>query len=211
MAAKMDERSAGSRGWTLTDIPHPEDFGDRVLVTVLSTEDLTAEQRCSIAEVCIAAHNNAAFANLFNYIKSGGRHFLAYRGRELASHAVVTTRWVQPEGLTVLKTAFVDAVSTLPAYQGLGYPSAVMRRLAAARFASPIAPRALAIEVAKRPRSLPGSALHRCRAGSPEARRKTLTGAGPMGSCTSAGSAGAGHVGLIPDATALCRLPGNQR
>jgi aminoglycoside 2'-N-acetyltransferase I len=131
MAAKMDERSAGSRGWTLTDMPHPEDFGDRVLVTVLSTEDLTAEQRCSIAEVCIAAHNNAAFANLFNYIKSGGRHFLAYRRRELASHAVVTTRWVQPEGLTVLKTAFVDAVSTLPAYQGLGYASAVMRRLAA--------------------------------------------------------------------------------
>ncbi|MGZ4734935.1 MAG: GNAT family N-acetyltransferase [Acidimicrobiia bacterium] len=45
------------------------------------------------------------------------------------SHAVVTTRWVQPEGQPVLKTAFVDAVSTLPMYQGLGYGGTVMRRL----------------------------------------------------------------------------------
>jgi len=109
MATKMDER----------------------LVTVLSTEDLTAEQRFSIVEVCIAAHDNPAFANLFNDITWRGRHFLAYRGPELVSHAVVTTRWVQPKGMTVLKTAFVDAVATLPPYQGLGYASAVMRRLAA--------------------------------------------------------------------------------
>ena len=101
-----------------------------MLITVLSTEDLSSEQRSSIVEVCIAAHDNGAFANLFNHIKSGGRHFLAYRGGELVSHAVVTTRWVQPEGLGVLKTAFVDAVATLPAQQGLGYASAVMRRLA---------------------------------------------------------------------------------
>src|SRR5262249_53480351 len=102
-----------------------------LIVTVLSTENLTAEQRSSVVDVCIAAHDNAAFANLFDAIKSGGRHCLAYRGHELVSHAVVTTRWVQPEGVRVLKTAFVDAVATLPAYQGLGYASAVMRRLAA--------------------------------------------------------------------------------
>jgi aminoglycoside 2'-N-acetyltransferase I len=47
------------------------------------------------------------------------------------SHAVVTTRWVQPEGQPVLKTAYVDAVSTMPTYQRQGYASAVMRRLAA--------------------------------------------------------------------------------
>ena len=101
-----------------------------MIVTVLFTEDLTVEQRSSIVEVCVAAHDNHAFANLFNHIKSG-RHALAYRGGEIVSHAVVTTRWVQPEGLGVLRTAFVDAVATLPAYQGLGYASAVMRRLAA--------------------------------------------------------------------------------
>jgi aminoglycoside 2'-N-acetyltransferase I len=81
--------------------------------------------------VCIAAHDNEDFKNLFTYIPSGGRHFLGYRGAELVSHAVVTTRWVQPEGLHELKTAFVDAVSTHPDHQLRGYSTAVMRRLAA--------------------------------------------------------------------------------
>jgi aminoglycoside 2'-N-acetyltransferase I len=48
----------------------------------------------------------------------------------LVSHAVTTTRWLQPENLTLLKTAYVDAVATLPAYQGQGFGSALMRRLA---------------------------------------------------------------------------------
>lgn len=43
---------------------------------------------------------------------------------------MVTTRWLQPEGQPVLKTAYVDAVATLPRYQGLGYASAVMCQLA---------------------------------------------------------------------------------
>jgi len=102
-----------------------------VPVTVLSSGDLTAAQRSLVVALCIAAHGNVAFAKLFSNINWGGRHFLAYRGRELVSHAVVTTRWLQPDGLGVLKTGFVDAVATLPAYQGLGYASAVMRRLAA--------------------------------------------------------------------------------
>jgi aminoglycoside 2'-N-acetyltransferase I len=48
----------------------------------------------------------------------------------LVSHAVVTTRWLQPDGQPELKTAYVDAVATLPAYQGQGYGSAVMLELA---------------------------------------------------------------------------------
>ena len=111
-------------------MPQPDDTNADVIVRVLSTDDLTAAQRSAIVAVCIGAHDNAAFATLFDHIKSGGRHFLAYRERELVGHAVVTTRWVQPAGLGVLKTAFVDAVATLPAYQGLGYASAIMRRLA---------------------------------------------------------------------------------
>jgi aminoglycoside 2'-N-acetyltransferase I len=44
----------------------------------------------------------------------------------------VTTRWLQPEGLPLLRTAYVDAVATSPAQQGRGVGSAVMRRLASA-------------------------------------------------------------------------------
>jgi len=99
---------------------------------MLTTEELTGAQRSAVIGVCIAAHDSEDFRNLFTtFIPSGGRHFLVYRGLELVSHAVVTTRWVQPEGQRELKTAYVDAVSTLPMYQGLGHGSAAMNRLAA--------------------------------------------------------------------------------
>jgi aminoglycoside 2'-N-acetyltransferase I len=101
-------------------------------VEVLATEDLSEARRTAIVDVCIAAHNEENFRNLFlKFIPSGGRHFLGHVGDELVSHAVVTTRGAQPAGLPVLRTAFVDAVSTLPAYEGQGCGSAVMRRLAA--------------------------------------------------------------------------------
>ena len=100
------------------------------IVTLTPTEDLDPATRAAIIQVCIAAHQNEDFQNLFSYIPSGGRHFLAYQTTELVSHAVVTTRWLQPEGQPILKTAYVDAVSTLPTHQGQGHGSAVMRHLA---------------------------------------------------------------------------------
>jgi aminoglycoside 2'-N-acetyltransferase I len=101
-------------------------------VEAFATEDLSEARRNEIIDVCIAAHDEENFRNLFlRYIPSGGRHFLGFEGDVLVSHAVVTTRGAQPEGLPVLRTAFVDAVSTQPEYEGQGYGSAVMRRLAA--------------------------------------------------------------------------------
>ena len=100
------------------------------ILTSACTEDLSPSLRAAIIKVCRAAHQNEDFKHLFSHIPLGGRHFLAYRETELVGHAVVTTRWLQPEGQPVLKTAYVDAVATLPAYQGLGYGSAVIQYLA---------------------------------------------------------------------------------
>jgi aminoglycoside 2'-N-acetyltransferase I len=81
--------------------------------------------------VCLAAHENDEFRHMFTkYFASGARHFLGYDADTLVSHAVVTTRGAQPEGLPILRTAFVDAVSTLPAHQHRGHGSATMQRLA---------------------------------------------------------------------------------
>ena len=102
-----------------------------IAVSIFTTEELTNAQRSDVIDLCIAAHEIEDFRNLFTHIPSGGRHFLAHHGTELVSHAVVTTRWAQPEGERLLKTAYVDAVSTLPRYQGRGHASAVMARLAA--------------------------------------------------------------------------------
>lgn len=101
-------------------------------VTSARTEDLNTATRTSIIQVCLAAHQEEDFKNLFSYVPSGGLHFLAYQGDDLVSHAMVTTRWLQPEGLPMLKTAYVDAVATLPTYQRQGIGSTLMHHLASA-------------------------------------------------------------------------------
>ena len=101
-----------------------------IFLTSNRTEELEDATRADIIRVCIEAHQEEDFKNLFTYVPSGGWHFLAYRGEQLVSHAVVTTRWLQPEGQPELKTAYIDAVATLPAVQGEGYASALLRQMA---------------------------------------------------------------------------------
>jgi aminoglycoside 2'-N-acetyltransferase I len=87
--------------------------------------------RDAVCRLCIEAHQMPGFCRLFYYLPSDGLHVLAYKGRTLVGHALVTTRWLQPENLPVLRTGYVDAVATSPAYQGQGIGSAVMQQLAA--------------------------------------------------------------------------------
>lgn len=101
-------------------------------VVAQRTGELDDAPRANIIALCIAAHQNEDFRNLFAYFPNGGLHLLGYEGAELVGHAVVTTRWLQPAGLPPLKTGYVDAVSTAPARQGQGIGSAVMRGLAVA-------------------------------------------------------------------------------
>lgn len=97
-------------------------------IRIRRTRQLDAALRAIIVELCTEAHDTD-FSRLFFYLPTDGLHFIAYRDDQIVSHAVVTTRWVQPERLPVLRTAYVDAVATLPAYQRRGYGSAVMREL----------------------------------------------------------------------------------
>src|SRR6516225_290124 len=101
-------------------------------VRIFTSEELAAAGlRQPVIDVCLAAHENDEFNHMFTkYFPSGARHFLAFDGGALVSHAVVSTRGVQPEGLPILRTAFVDAVSTLPSRQHEGFGSATMQRLA---------------------------------------------------------------------------------
>lgn len=105
-------------------------MNNTIQLTIIPTDDILPDLRTAIVQLCIAAHQEEDFQHLFSYIPAGGRHFLMYQDQELASHAVVTTRWLQPEGHPKLKTAYVDAVATHPAHQGQGYGSALMRFLA---------------------------------------------------------------------------------
>jgi aminoglycoside 2'-N-acetyltransferase I len=98
-------------------------------IRIRRTRQLDVTTRVVVVELCTAAHGED-FSRLFLYLPADGLHFIAYHHDQIISHAVVTTRWAQPERFPILRTAYIDAVSTLPAYQRRGYGSAVMRELA---------------------------------------------------------------------------------
>lgn len=104
-------------------------MAEKLSLKIALTQDLNEATRSAVVDLCTEAHQ-VDFGPLFSFLPPEGRHFLAYLGNELVSHAVTTTRWLQPENLPLLQTAYVDAVATLPAYQGRGFSSALMRRLA---------------------------------------------------------------------------------
>jgi aminoglycoside 2'-N-acetyltransferase I len=99
-------------------------------IRVRRTHQIDAATRVAIVELCTAAHNKD-FSRLFFHLPADSLHFVAYHADQIVSHAVVTTRWVQPEWVPNLRTAYVEAVATLPAYQRRGYGSAVMHELVA--------------------------------------------------------------------------------
>ena len=96
------------------------------------TSELDETARADVMQLCRDAHKEPDFENLFSYLPPEALHVLALSGEKLVGHAVVTNRWLQPEGLPLLRTAYVDAVATSPAGQGRGVGTAVMRRLAVA-------------------------------------------------------------------------------
>ena len=95
------------------------------------TRDLGDAERSEIVTVCTAAHG-IDFGPLFTFLPPECLHIVGSAEGRIVGHAVVTTRWLQPAHLPLLKTAYVDAVATHPSYQGQGIGSAVMRHLAAA-------------------------------------------------------------------------------
>ncbi len=105
-------------------------MASRIYIRIRRTRELDALARATLVELCTAAHQ-ADFSHLFYELPADGLHFIAYLDEQIVSHAVVTTRWLQPERRPILRTAYVDTVATLPAYQRRGYGSAVMEELAA--------------------------------------------------------------------------------
>jgi aminoglycoside 2'-N-acetyltransferase I len=100
-------------------------------IKVRQTTAIDQKTRDAVIGVCLAATPTATgFRELFALLPPDGQHLLGYHDGRLVSHAVVTTRWLQPAGLPLLRTAYVDAVATLPACQGRGFGSEVMRELA---------------------------------------------------------------------------------
>lgn len=113
--------------------------GTGIRLVRCETADLSAADKRAIVLVCSRAFHED-FSSLFTYITDCA-HLLAYLDGDssegaddngsLVGHASWSTRWLQPEGYAPLRTAYVDAVATDPAYWGCGVGSAVLTRFAA--------------------------------------------------------------------------------
>src|SRR5712692_2628203 len=105
---------------------------DDLSVVVLPTAALTSSPRAEIVALCsraFAQDPSHDFTTLFDFV-TVSMHVLARENDVLVAHACWAGRWLQPEGLPPLHTAYVDAVATEPARQGRGIGSSVMHRFA---------------------------------------------------------------------------------
>jgi aminoglycoside 2'-N-acetyltransferase I len=99
----------------------------RVNIRTSPAAGLTARARDEILALCDRAYGE----DLRDAIQSfqDPIHVFATVDDAIVSHALWITRWLAPGERTPLRTAYVEAVATDPAYQGRGFASAVMRKL----------------------------------------------------------------------------------
>ena len=112
------------------ETPYVKAGRDSPELRAIRTSDMDEETRRSVVHLCVEAHGNEDFRNLFTYLPPEGLHVLAHLDDRLVGHAVVTTRWLQAGDGPLLRTAYVDAVSTSLSDQGRGIGSAIMQLLA---------------------------------------------------------------------------------
>ncbi len=100
---------------------------EQLTFQISKAAELNPDDRQALIELCTAAYEET-FDHLFDSLPDS-THIIARLENEIVSHAAWVTRWLQPEGLLELRTAYIEAVATLPRYQGQGFGSAVMRNL----------------------------------------------------------------------------------
>src|SRR4051794_15727184 len=98
-----------------------------ITIDVVPCEELGAVERREIIDLCALAYDED-FDRLFELL-AGSCHVLVRDDGVLISHACWVTRWLQPAGLPLLRTAYVEAVATHPQRQGQGLGGMAMGRI----------------------------------------------------------------------------------
>jgi aminoglycoside 2'-N-acetyltransferase I len=96
-------------------------------IDLIPASQLTPEQRRKVIALCDAAFEED-FSALFELLPDSV-HVLVWADRTLVAHACWMERWLQPAGLPVLHTAYVEAVAVVPGSQRQGWGTLAMRRI----------------------------------------------------------------------------------
>jgi aminoglycoside 2'-N-acetyltransferase I len=114
-------RAAPAKDNAMTDTPR---------IQIIAQKDLNQSQRDQIIELCSCAYQED-FSAIVQLPADQPVHILAYATDMLVSHALWFTRILSYNGVP-LRSAYVEAVATQPAFQGRGYASTLLRHLAGA-------------------------------------------------------------------------------
>jgi aminoglycoside 2'-N-acetyltransferase I len=105
-------------------------MAENLKLEILHAGQLTSDQLAEIHALCNRAYD-ADLEPLFRTF-ADATHVLGWWDAAIVSHAMWVTRWLQPGNRPALRTAYVEMVATEPQFQGRGFASVVMRRLASA-------------------------------------------------------------------------------
>ena len=94
---------------------------------VVAGKDLTQDKREAVVALCNLAYEEDLGTIMDEFVDPV--HVLGFLDDKLVTHALWITRFLQPEGLPLLRTAYVEAVATHPAYRQRGFASAIMSRV----------------------------------------------------------------------------------
>ncbi len=115
--------------------PQPQTATDVLTIQVLRAQDFTSAEMAQMLALCSHAFE-MDYQSLYHTFE-GAVHVLGMLDGELVSHALWVSRWLEvgesdlyPDGLGLLRTAYVEAVATHADHRRQGYGAAVMRRLA---------------------------------------------------------------------------------
>lgn len=96
-------------------------------VTQIESASLSPVDREALVTLCSTAYEEP-FAPYFADI-GPGTHLLGAVGGTIVSHVMWVPRTLYVDGIGALSTAYIEAVATLPAWQGHGFASRLMREL----------------------------------------------------------------------------------
>jgi aminoglycoside 2'-N-acetyltransferase I len=93
---------------------------------VVDGKDLTQDESDEIIVLCDLAYGED-MGKIISQLEDPVHVMGIFQG-SLICHALWITRHLQPAGLPMLRTAYVEAVATHPAFRMQGFASAIMRR-----------------------------------------------------------------------------------
>jgi GNAT superfamily N-acetyltransferase len=101
---------------------------EKLSLEVVPGNRLSPQARGEILALCSQAFEEDYAPYLATF--DGAVHILARREGKLVSQALWVTRWLQVGDDPPLRTAYVEGVATAADFQGQGFATAVMKRLA---------------------------------------------------------------------------------